>query len=29
MAKPIGKFFVDLGFPLRNKRWSWRSSKQM
>lgn len=23
MAKPISKFFADLGFPLRNIRWSW------
>lgn len=23
MAKPISKFFEDLGFPLRNVRWSW------
>lgn len=23
MAKPISKFLADLGFPLRNIRWSW------
>jgi len=23
MAKPISQFFADLGFPLRNIRWSW------
>jgi hypothetical protein len=23
MAKPISHFFADLGFPLRNIRWSW------
>lgn len=23
MAKPISKFFEDLGFPFRNVRWSW------
>ncbi|MDE2204344.1 MAG: HNH endonuclease [Burkholderiaceae bacterium] len=23
MAKPISQFFAGLGFPLRNKRWSW------
>jgi hypothetical protein len=25
MAKAISQFFVDLGFPLRNVRWSWGS----
>lgn len=23
MVKPISQFFADLGFPLRNIRWSW------
>jgi hypothetical protein len=23
MAKPISQFFTELGFPLRNIRWSW------
>lgn len=23
MAKPISQFFADLGFTLRNVRWSW------
>jgi len=26
VAKPITQFFLDLGYPLRNARWSWSAS---